>query len=180
MRTLNKPLRYGLACLLFSSMLLSSSVNASIYLVRHAERISQKDDASLLSRQGKKRAKVLQHVLSSVKLTAIYCTEYKRTQQTAAPVAEAQHLPPTITNSEDIKGLAEKLKAVPIDEDVLVVGHTDTIPDLLKELGAPPIPIAKTDYDNLFIVTPRKEQSPQFQRLHYGEDSGPSSQPAKP
>lgn len=141
---------------------------ASVFIVRHAERADAKDDASLLSRRGKKRAKLLSAVLGGVPLKAVYATEYRRTQQTGAPTAEAQGLTVTVTDSEKAAELADQLKARPAEEDVLVVGHTDTIPDILKGLGVTaPVTIPAADYDNLFIVTPRPGAPPLFHRLRY-------------
>jgi hypothetical protein len=51
---------------------------------------------------------------------------------------------------------------------VLIVGHTDTLPGLIKALGYPgEIKIAPEDYGNVFIVTPRGEGAPGFLRLRY-------------
>ncbi len=141
---------------------------ASILIVRHAEKKDAKDDASLLSPKGKERAKALSRALSSVALKAVYCTEYMRTQQTAAPTAEARKLKPIVTTWEEAAALAPALLKRPPEEDVLVVGHTDTIPGLLKGLGVTqPVSLADDEFDSLFIVTPRKDKEPLFLRLHY-------------
>lgn len=148
---------------------LPASAHSAIFIVRHAERLDAKDDASLLSPAGKRRALELRHALSSVELSAVYCTEYKRTQQTAAPAAEARKLKPLIISSDKGPELVQALRAWPADEDVLVVGHTDTIPELLTALGVRrPVAIASEDYDNLFIVSLREGMSPDFRWLHYG------------
>ena len=155
--------------LLVLALLVSAApVRASVFIVRHAERADAKDDKSLLSRKGKKRAKLLSGVLSGVALKAVYTTEYERTQQTAGPTAKAKGLIVTVTDSEKAVELAAELKSKPADTDVLVVGHTDTIPDILKGLGVePPVAIGDSDYSNLFIVTPRIGAAPIFHRLRY-------------
>lgn len=141
---------------------------ASVFIVRHAERADAVDDKSLLSRKGKKRATLLSKVLSGVPLKAVYTTEYERTQQTAEPTAKAKGLIVTVMDSEKAADLAAELKLKPAETDVLVVGHTDTIPDILKGLGVEsPVEIPKSDFDNLFIVTPRKDAAPLFHRLKY-------------
>ena len=159
-------MRAALAALLLSFCL--SVSQAAIYIVRHAEKKDPKQDKSLLSRAGKKRAQTLKRVLASVDLKAVYCTEYERTQQTAAPVAEEKKLKPAVIDSEDEAGLVKALLARPASEDVLVVGHSDTIPGLLKRLGvARPVAIAPGDFDNLFVVTPSSGVPPAFSWLHY-------------
>jgi broad specificity phosphatase PhoE len=146
----------------------SAPAFATVFIVRHAERADAKDDASLLSRRGKKRAKLLSAVLAGVPLKAVYSTEYKRTQQTGEPTAAAKGLSVTVTDSEKAPELGAELKAKPPTEDVLVVGHTDTIPDILKALGVPgELKIPSEEYDNLFLVTPQKDAPPLFHRLKY-------------
>ena len=57
-----------------------------------------------------------------------------------------------------------KLRA--LNGNSLVVGHGNTIPDLIKALGiSEPINIAESDYDNLFAVV--LAEKPQLIRLHY-------------
>jgi 2,3-bisphosphoglycerate-dependent phosphoglycerate mutase len=144
------------------------SADAAVYIVRHAEKKDPKKDRSLLSKKGKARAEALKKVLADIDLKAVYCTEYERTQQTAAPTAQAKKLKPTVMDSEDIAGLVKTLKALPAEQDVLVVGHTDTIPDILKGLGVEtPIEIREGDFDNLFQVALREGKPPAFARLHY-------------
>jgi broad specificity phosphatase PhoE len=151
---------------------------ADVFIVRHADKKSS-DEQSLLSAAGFKRAEDLRRVLSSVKLKAVYRTEFKRTLQTAAPTAAEHALTPIEVKSDDVKGLAKTLRALPGDEDVLVVGHSDTVPDLLNELGVSTrVAIGKGDYDNLFIVAPRGAGEPGFHWLHYG-DAPPAAAPAE-
>lgn len=145
--------------------------SADIFLVRHADKKTP-DEQSLLSRAGLKRARDLARVLSSVKLTAVYRTEYERTLQTAAPTAAEHHLTPILVKSDDVKGLAKLLRDLPPDENALVVGHSDTVPDLLTELGvSTKVALGNYDYDNLFIVSPRASGAPDFLRLHFGDAS---------
>ncbi|MFI5361179.1 MAG: histidine phosphatase family protein [Elusimicrobiota bacterium] len=158
------------AALLALAMALAVPAAADIFIVRHAEKKNPKDDKSLLSPSGFKRADDLKRVFSSVDLKAVYRTEYERTAQTGVPTAAAHNLSPIETKSDDVKGLAVILKARPPSEDVLVVGHSDTIPDLLTELGVSTrAAIAPGDYDNLFIVGRREGADPVFHWLHYGD-----------
>lgn len=163
---------------------LALPASADIFLVRHAEKKDPKDDKSTLSKAGLKRAEDLERTLSSVDLKAVYHTEYERTRQTAAPTAAAHRLTPVVTNSDDVKGLARSLRALPAGEDVLVVGHSDTIPDVLHGLGvSTTVVIGPNDYDNLFVVTPRAQREPEFHVLHYGDASAaaaPAAMKRKP
>jgi len=53
-----------------------------------------------------------------------------------------------------------------LNGNALVVGHGNTIPDLVKALGiSEPINIGENDYDNLFEIV--LEEKPKLIRLHY-------------
>ena len=154
---------------------LSLPASADIFLVRHAEKKGSEDKATL-SAAGLKRAQDLSRALSSVNLKAIYHTEYERTRQTAAPTAAAHKLIPVELKADDVKGLAKLLRATRPQDDVLVVGHSDTIPDVLGELGVSTrAVIGSNDYDNLFVVAPRANGEPDFHVLHYGDAPAPAA-----
>jgi len=146
----------------------------SVYAVRHAEKVlTDKDEDPPLARAGKKRARDLARALASVRLKAIYVTEYRRTQETAAPVAKAAGLAPVQADSEGMKALARLIRSRHGEEAVLVVGHSDTLPALLKTLGVKDsVAVSEMDYDNLFIVDHGKGGAARMHWLHYGDVSG--------
>jgi phosphohistidine phosphatase SixA len=104
----------------------------AVFLVRHAERADTVEAGSStmtdpdLSGAGLARAESLATTLKHAKVTAIHTTEYKRTKQTAEPLAKALGLQPTVVMSKDLPGLMEKLKAA--TGNVLVVGHSNSVP----------------------------------------------------
>lgn len=151
---------------LFLWMLFVPVVGAqsTIFLVRHAEKAQDGGKDPALSQAGVARAEMLRKILSDAGITAIYATEFKRTQQTAAPLAKALGINLTTVPATDKALLVSKLRDRM--ENALVVGHGNTIPDLIKALGlATPINIGENDYDNLFIVT--LDEKPRLVRLHY-------------
>jgi broad specificity phosphatase PhoE len=155
-----------LIALLLLSVLLASTTSAgpTIFFVRHAEKATTGGDDMDISEAGRARAESLATLLKDAELSAIYTTEFKRTQQTAVPLAKALHLEPAVIPQKDPAALVAKLKGS--SGNVLVVGHGNTIPDLLKTLGiTTPINIADNDYDNLFIVLP--DEKPRLLRLHF-------------
>jgi broad specificity phosphatase PhoE len=143
---------------------------SQIFLVRHAERadtgagVAPTMDANpSLSAAGRQRAESLATVLKDAGITAIYATEFKRTQETAAPLAKALGLTVITVSAKDTNALVEKLKAA--TANVLVVGHSNTVPDVVKALGiTAPVTIGDAEYDNLFIVTTGPQ--PRMIRLH--------------
>jgi broad specificity phosphatase PhoE len=155
-----------LALILSIALLLVTGTNAApfVFIVRHAEKASTGDKDPDLSVQGQKRADALAHILKDSQITAVFVTEFKRTQETAAPTAKAAHVTPIVISANDIGALVEKLRV--LNGDALVVGHGNTIPDLLKALGiATPISIPEDDYTEIFAVL--VGDAPQLLRLHY-------------
>ena len=138
-----------------------------IFLVRHAERAAISGHVPSdtgLSPAGRKRAEALARVLKDAQITAVYTTEYKRTRETAAPVAQSLGIQPEVIPGDDLRGLIAKLKAS--SGNVLVVGHSNTLPQIISALGVSSrVTVAESDYDNLFLVV--LERPPRLIHLHY-------------
>jgi broad specificity phosphatase PhoE len=155
-----------LALMLSIPLLVAAGADAApiIFIVRHAEKASAADKDPDLSPEGQKRADALAQILKDSQVTSVFVTEFKRTQETAAPTAKAAHVSPTVVQANNIGVLAEKLRA--LNGNALVVGHGNTIPDLLKALGiTTPVSIPDDDYNEIFAVLIRND--PQLIRLHY-------------
>jgi broad specificity phosphatase PhoE len=155
-------------CLLGSFLAASATAQPPvIFLVRHAERAAISGHVPSdtgLSAAGRERAEALARALKDAEITAIYTTEYKRTRETAAPVARSLGIQPEVIPGDDLRGLIAKLKASP--GNVLVVGHSNTLPQIISALGVSSrVTVAESDYDNLFLVVRASE--PQLIRLHY-------------
>ena len=93
-------------------------------------------------------------MLEKVNLNAIYSTNYNRTMQTAQPAATAKGI--TITTYDPFAPGAlvdQAILSFP-NGAVLVVGHSNTIPDMLNEMvGSNMFPdISENEYNNLFVV----------------------------
>jgi broad specificity phosphatase PhoE len=153
--------------LIFSIVcLMTAAADAApvIFIVRHAEKASAGGSDPALSPAGEKRAEALARILKDSQITSVFVTEFKRTQETAAPTAKAAQVSPTIVSGNDVGALVEKLRA--LKGNALVVGHGNTIPDLLKALGiSAPVTIPEDDYTEIFAVL--LSDPPQFVRLHY-------------
>jgi len=129
-----------------------------IYLVRHAERADDEGpvDPALasdppLSEAGARRAEELAEVLGPVRPTHVHSTDYVRTRQTAAPLAEATDLGVELYEPADLAGFARRLRSTPGIH--VVVGHSNTTPDLVEELGGSPgDPIDELEYDRIYVV----------------------------
>jgi phosphohistidine phosphatase SixA len=147
-------------------LLLATCASAApvVFIVRHAEKASSGGKDPDLSVEGQKRAHALARILKDSEITSVFVTELKRTQETAAPTAKAAGVTPTAVPANDIGSLLEKLRA--LKGNALVVGHGNTIPDLLKALEImEPVSIAEDDYTEIFAVL--LGDAPQLMRLHY-------------
>jgi broad specificity phosphatase PhoE len=121
-----------------------------------------------LSEAGDVRAKHLIAILKDTDIGAIYVTDFVRTKKTAEPLARELKKDLTIVPKGDPQQLVERLKKNHAAETVLLVGHTDTLPDLIKALGHPgDVKIDAQDYGNMFVVVPKSAGAPTFLRLHY-------------
>jgi phosphohistidine phosphatase SixA len=143
-------------CRLLVLIILNTSCSSTIYVVRHAEKQASNNTMSAdpdLSDAGKQRALALADVLASKKFTAIYATPYKRTQQTAEPLAVAASLPITTYAANKGEVLIDSLSGKK-NKTYLVVGHSNTLLPMLRKLGLQPSlkEIKDDDYDNLFVV----------------------------
>jgi broad specificity phosphatase PhoE len=156
--------RFLLSLLLLALSVSAVAAQSTIFIVRHAEKAQSSDNDPQLSEAGRARAESLPGTLKDAGITAIYATEFKRTQQTAAPLAKALGINITILPAKETATLIAKLRD--LRSNALVVGHGNTVPDLIKVLGIDtPINIAEADYDNLFVVV--LDGKPRLIRLHY-------------
>jgi 2,3-bisphosphoglycerate-dependent phosphoglycerate mutase len=151
-------------CVAFLCVLVGiASAQPTIFIVRHGEKADSSNDSDL-SEAGRTRAEALAKMLKDKNITAIYATEFKRTQQTAAPLAKTLGITVTTLPAKDNAALIAKLRS--LNGNALVVGHGNTIPDLVKALGiSEPINIGENDYDNLFEIV--LEEKPKLIRVHY-------------
>jgi len=154
---------------------LESQATTTILFVRHAEKAAEPASDPGLSAQGEERARLLARVLGDADVVAgvdhIYATQYRRTQQTARPLADRLDLTPVLYNAGDIVGVLEKILREHKGRIILVVAHSDTIPQLIAELGGSKnVPsIAEHEYDNLYVVSIPWFGKTKTLRFKYGE-----------
>jgi broad specificity phosphatase PhoE len=144
-------------------------------VVRHAEKSTDDPRDPSLSPEGQERAKALSSMLRNAGVTDIYTTQYKRTRQTAQPLAQQSGIailerPINASNSATYAhDLAREILTRSAGKGVLVVGHSNTVPDIVKALSGSAVPaITDTEYDHIFIVTIPTSGSPRLMPLRYG------------
>jgi phosphohistidine phosphatase SixA len=139
---------------------------ADIYLVRHAEKVTDASRDPELTENGLQRAANLAVILSSAGIERIFSTDFRRTRDTAAPLAELLGVEIEIYDPDELEELAQQLLA--LESAALVVGHSNTTPELVELLGGeggPPIDEA-TEYDRLYLVQTRNGMIERMILLH--------------
>ncbi len=153
------PVLFGVLCLLAAPV--DAAAQRLVLLVRHAERAdggvppkSMTGPADPdLSAEGRARADRLSVMLADAGITKVIVTEFRRTVQTAEPLAKRIGVAPERVTAADAAGLAKRL-ATYRDEVVLIIGHSNTVPAAIAALGGPTLTIPETDYGNLFVYIP--------------------------
>ena len=136
-----------------------SQATTTIIFVRHAEKAAVPAEDPGLSEVGVRRVAELTRQLVDADVVAgvdaVYATQFRRSQETARPVADALDLPINTYAAEDTELVLETILEDHKGKIILVVGHSDTLPALMANLGASKkVPqIAAAEYDNIYIVS---------------------------
>jgi broad specificity phosphatase PhoE len=146
----------------------------TIIFIRHAERASMSAEDPGLSDAGRRRAAELTRQLVDADVVAgidaIYSTSYRRTQETVQGLAEALDLPVNIYAPDDNEAVLNTILKSHKGKIILVVGHSNTIPTLIADLGASKKvpPINENEYDNIYVVSIPWFGKTKTIRLRYG------------
>jgi phosphohistidine phosphatase SixA len=152
----------------------------TVFLVRHAEKADVPGQDPPLSEAGKLRAEALARLLQSAGVKGIYTSQFQRTRQTGEPLAKRLGLTvspvplsvkpsnPREVSDESIRELTKKVEAH-AGEALLIVGHTNSVPDVIKALGGDVVPkMDESKFDDLFVVTVYAGGRAKVVRLRYG------------
>jgi 2,3-bisphosphoglycerate-dependent phosphoglycerate mutase len=145
----------------------------TIYIVRHAEKdvSDPKNKDPELNVEGRERAKTLASKLKEIKLDAAFATKYKRTSQTAYYSAKNSNIEIQTYDAQDFIGIAERVKANHSGNKVLIVGHSNTVLELLEAFGAqrPLTALSDDDYDFFFELKIDSKGRAELKTRHYGK-----------
>ncbi len=156
-----------------------SQATTTVIFVRHAEKALVPEDDPSLSPAGQRRAAELRRQLVDADVVAgidaVYATPYRRTEETARPIADALELPLNSYDANDTEAIMDEIVRRHKGEIILVVGHRNTIPELIGNMGASKKvpPIAEDEYDNIYIVSIPWFGKTKTIRLRYGEPFRP-------
>jgi broad specificity phosphatase PhoE len=169
--------------LLLSSLVFAQTSEpvTTVYLVRHAERAAEPQQDPPLPEQGVARSQALARLLSTAGIKAILTSQATRTKLTAEPLATKLGITPTAltlkVSSTNPRQITEESTKETVDKilsaggNVLVVGHSNSIPDVIKMLGGDVTPtIDEKKFDDLFIVTVYAKGKAKVAHLKYGAE----------
>lgn len=122
----------------------------SDYVVRHLHTPEGERDPDLTA-EGRRSAILLAGWFGAERPAAIYVSHYKRSRQTAAPLAARLGLTPIVYDPADTPALVARVRAGP--RPALIVGHSNTVPDIVEQLGGTrPGPLVHEDFGDIWSV----------------------------
>ncbi|MBB2146239.1 histidine phosphatase family protein [Pedobacter sp. LMG 31464] len=152
-----------LLVILLGQQNLSAQKTVKVWVVRHAEKLTDdpKDKDPDLSPEGKERAEALLKELKGENVDSIFATNYKRTKLTGFPLADKIGISVKTYNPEDQKTLAKQLIVNARGKNILIVGHSNTVLEIVEAFGAkkPVKELTDDDYDYLFEVTVKGDKA---------------------
>jgi 2,3-bisphosphoglycerate-dependent phosphoglycerate mutase len=136
-------------------------------IFRHAEREGRSDQ---LSDAGRKRANVLQQLGTAFRVAAVYSTDFNRTRDTVAPMAQALDLTIEtypVQGHDWLTQVEQKHRG----KVIAIVGHSNTTGEMVEALtGIKPRPIEHDHYDRFFLVR-TGGQKPTVMEIPYGSSA---------
>jgi len=125
-----------------------------VYVVRHAEKARVQGNDPALTPAGHARVQALVRVLGGVDIDGIYATQYRRTVQTVKPLADARSTEVHIVTAGDTQGIVDRATRDHRGKRILVAGHYNTVPDIIRALGVRErVTLGHDDHGDLFVVT---------------------------
>lgn len=146
----------------------------TIIVVRHAEAEHQPGGDPSLTSEGRARALDLARVLTDTELSRVYITHFQRNRQTVAQLPRGAGDKATVI--DEVQATVAALRAEPWGATALVVGHSNTVPDLIRGLTGTALP--KTEpiiFDRMWVVTLARDGTTSLLRLHYGAPVSPAA-----
>ncbi|MCL6461707.1 MAG: histidine phosphatase family protein [Flavobacterium micromati] len=121
------------------------------YFIRHAEKVDASKNPDL-STVGFERARLYDNIFAEIKFDAIYSTDYKRTLQTVTPIAATQKIAIKLYDPKTLS--IESFKKENVGKKVLIVGHSNSIPNFVNQIINEKIypDLADATFGNLYIV----------------------------
>lgn len=147
----------GLVLLALAVWLLSAASTTTVIVIRHAEKSALPGDDPPLAPQGELRALALAEQFGrapkGLGLDSIFVSEFRRTQDTVRPLANRLGIPVITVPSKDSETAARRALGEYRGGRVLIVGHSNTVPEIVEALSGREVPeMAEDQYGVVYVV----------------------------
>lgn len=152
----------------------SADGTTTVILVRHAEKADEPAADPGLTPAGATRAKQLIDAVGARQVSTVFTSMYARSVQTAEPLAMKVKAQPEVFDPRDVAHVQLITEAVNKHrgETILIVGHSNTVPELIAALGAPkPAAICEGEYDGFYVVTIPASGAASVEAMKYGTET---------
>ena len=145
--------------LIAAASLLAGARSTTVVVVRHAEKVMDGSPDPALTEEGQARAALLARMFGDGTLKdhidVIYVSPALRNRLTAAPLAARLGLTPEVASQDNPRSLARRVLHEHRGDRILIVGHADTMPELVEALsGTKDIPpIGATEYGTMYVIS---------------------------
>ncbi|HET9429032.1 MAG TPA: histidine phosphatase family protein [Allosphingosinicella sp.] len=135
--------------------LADAPASPAYYVVRHLHTPAGERDPDL-TEEGQRSAALLAGWFGRNSPRSIYVSGFKRSGQTAAPIAARLGLTPIVYDPADTPGLIARVRSGPLP--ALIVGHSNTVPDIVEQLGGSrPAALVHEDFGDIWLIGPDGE-----------------------
>lgn len=152
-----------------------------VVVVRHAEKADDGTPDPPLAPEGRTRARALADALDRGTVAGLIASQYQRTRQTLAVLAERHGLDITVIPAESgeidahVDAVVSAVRASDAEGILVIAGHSNTVPMIVEKLtGRAVSPIPESEYDRLYLLLPG-ESGLQIITTRYGEPSAESN-----
>lgn len=151
----------GVLVIALGIWILSVASTTTVVVMRHAQKAENPPEDPPLSPAGEAYAlELAQHFGRAPKaqgIDAIFVSEFRRTQDTVRPLANRLGVPVIVVPASNPARVADRALAENRGGRVLIVGHSNTVPDIVKELSGEDVgPMPETEYGiAYFVAVPR-------------------------
>lgn len=152
------PVAGAIVLLAVAAWLVASASTTTVFVIRHAEAEAGAGDDPPLSPAGSLRAERLVEVFASgpagFALDGVIVSQFRRTQDTARPLANALGIPVVVVDADEPGGAARRAMAEFQGGRVLIVGHSNTVPAIVRALSGDAVPpMAESEYGTVYVVS---------------------------
>ena len=142
-----------------------------VVVVRHADKADEASADPPLSAAGIERATRLAALFAGAPggqaIDAIFVTQWRRTDETARPLATRSGIPVIALPADAVGALEHRILDEYRGRRVLVIGHADTVPAIVHRLGkgGAVAPVGEGEYGTAYVVAVPRWGRPNVLRL---------------